>query len=137
VKVFLDSSVILAGLKSSSGASNLLLSLSQKRKIQALTSYLVLEEVKRNISKKFSEKELIKLSNWLKNAKPKIVTLSESDIFLYKEVVATKDVHVLGGAHKVNAEFLATLDKKHLLKIRKNRRLPFKILTPGELINLL
>lgn len=123
---------------SKTGGSAVLLGLSEKGKLKVTSSNFVLIEVKRNIKKKLSERQLIAFGQWLKKAKPQVVAVSQNEIESYKKIVASKDAHVLAGAAKTKAKYLVTLDKKHLLKInRKKTILPFKILTPGDLINLL
>lgn len=138
MKVFLDASVILAGLASKTGGSNVLLQLSEKGRLKAVTSNLVLEEIKRNIKKKFGERQLVAFAEWLRKTKPKVVAVNEKEIESYKEIVASKDAHVLAAADKAKVKYLVTLDKKHLLSInQETTSLPFKILTPGDLVNLL
>jgi predicted nucleic acid-binding protein len=138
VKVFLDASVILAGLASEAGASRILLLLSETKKLSVAVSELVLEEVKRNIKKKFTEKELLSFASWLKKAKPQIITVNRREIESYNGIVISKDRHVLASTKKAEVKYLVTLDKKHLLKIDQEKAaLSFKILTPGELITLL
>lgn len=138
MKVFLNASVILAGLASATGGSGVLLALSEKKKIRATVSEIVLEEVKRNVRKKFGDQELLRLAAWLKHGKPQIVTVSNREIGSYKNIVASKDRHVLSAAQKSGVDVLATLDKRHLLKINQRKAaLPFNILTPGEIIRSL
>jgi predicted nucleic acid-binding protein len=138
VKIFLDASVILAGLASETGGSRVLLMQSETKKLSVVISELVLEEVKRNIEKKFSEKELLTFAAWFKRAKPQVIAVSKREIELYKKIITSKDAHILASTDKAKVKYLATLDKKHLLKIdHKKASLPFKILTPGELIHLL
>lgn len=138
MRVFFDASVLLAGLRSTTGGSSFLLLLSEKKKLNPVISRLVLEEIKRNIKKKFSKKELLRLAVWMKRARPKVVSITERDALVYKVLVPLKDTHVLAAANKTRAKYLVTLDKKHLLKIAQdNTNLSFKIVTPKELINLL
>lgn len=138
MKIFLDASVILAGLASETGGSRVLLLRSETKGLRVTVSEIVLEEVKRNIEKKFSERELLRFIEWLKKAKPQVVAVNRKEIELFKEIVASKDRHVLAAADKAEVKCLVTLDKKHLLKIdQKKAALPFKILTPGELIRLM
>lgn len=138
MKIFLDASVILAGLASETGGSKVLLSLSETGKLTVVVSALVLEEVKRNIEKKFSRRKLLRFASWLKKAKPQVVAVTPREIESYQGIVASKDKHVLAAAAKTRAKYLITLDKRHLLKIdNKKANLPFKILTPGELIKML
>ena len=138
MKIFLDASVILAGLASETGGSRVLLSLSEQKKIITVVSALVLEEVKRNIEKKFSERELLRFASWLKKAQPQVVAVRKREIESFREIVISKDRHVLASADKAEVNYLVTLDKKHLLIInQKKAPLSFSILTPGELITLL
>lgn len=139
MKIFFDTSVILAGLKSPTGGSGYLLQLSEKKKVKAILSELVLEEVKRNIKLKFAEDEFLRFVRWLREAKPLIVRFTnESEIKTYENITARKDAPVLAGANIAKVKFLVTLDKKHLLKLnQEDHNLPFQIVTPGELINLL
>lgn len=123
---------------SKTGGSAVLLLLSEKGGLKAMTSNLILEEVKRNIKKKLSERQLIKFAEWLSNAKPHVVAMRAKEIESYKDIVAAKDAHVIAAAAKAKVKYLVTLDKKHLLKINQEKTsLSFKILTPGDLINLL
>lgn len=138
MKIFLDASVILTGLASETGGSKALLMLSEKKKIGVVVSELVLEEVKGNVKKEFTEKELLSFASWLKKAKPQVIAVSKREIESYKEIVISKDRHVLASAKKAEVKYSVTLDKKHLLKIDQEKaNLLFKILTPGKLIQLL
>lgn len=137
MKVFFDSSVIIAGLKSASGGSRVTLVLAEKRKITPIVSPLVLKEVKRNVGRKFGKKELLKFASWLSKARPQIVSLFFREIAPYRRFVSAKDAHVLAGAVKAKVQFLLTLDRRHLLQLENESTLPFKVITPGELIRLL
>lgn len=132
-KVFLDSSVIIAGINSATGASSLILKLSKERKIIASVSEMVLQEVLRNIKKKLPEEILIKFLKYLAESNFKRVELEEEfEILKYQNITAEKDVHIIAAARKAKADYLITLDKKHLLKIKQ--KLPFKVVTPGEFL---
>lgn len=134
-KIFLDSSVLLAGLYSPKGGSAIILGRIKKKKLVGFISYSVIEETKRNIRKKFSLKLLAKLEEIIK-----IVNIQESfepkDILKYRRLVDPKDIHVLVFADSSRAEFLITLDKKHLkTKKLQKAKLPFKIVTPKEFLS--
>ena len=137
MKVFFDASVLLAGAKSKSGGSRVILQLAEKGKIDALTSRIVLEEVKRNLKKKFSQAASVSCARWLKATKPGVINVGEKEIRKYLGFVAAKDAHVLAAAKKGKAGFLVTLDKSHLLKLKAHPKIPFQILTPRELIKQL
>lgn len=133
VKVFLDSSVIIAGINSPTGASSLILKLSKESKIIASVSEIVLQEVLRNIKKKLPEEVFIQFLKYLSESNfEKIDFEEESEILQYQEITDTKDLHVIAAAYKAHADYLITLDKKHLLSLEQ--KLPFKIITPGEFI---
>lgn len=135
-KVFLDSSVIIAGINSAIGASQVILKLSEDRKIIASVSEIVLQEVMRNLKKKMSEDVLIQFFKYLTRSNfRKMEFEQESEILKYQGITNAKDIHIIAAAFKFKADYLVTLDKKHLLKLERNN-LPFKIVTPGEFLRI-
>lgn len=135
-KVFFNASVVLAGLKSPSGGSAKLLTWSRTKKIDGSISEIVLDEVIRNSHKIGFEEKRTKL--WLKSIfghihqAPKIETIKKYE----KVVIDEGDAHVLASCHELKANFLVTLDKKHLLILKKKIEW-LKIVTPGSLIEIL
>lgn len=137
MKVLLDASVIITGIHSKLSASQIILQLSQKGKIKAFVSSIILNEVVRNLNQKFPEKILRDFLRYLpKSNFKKIQFRDESEILKFQDKTAQKDIHVLAAAHKAGVNYLITLDKKHLLSL-KSDDLPFIIITPGEFINLM
>lgn len=134
-KVFFNASVILAGLRSPSGGSGKILKWGRQKKIKAIASEVILDEVLRNAARiGLSEDQVAK---------------SAKDIFLivpapgaslvknfHKISVNVGDSHVLAGSTETKANFLVTLDQKHLL-VLKDKIKKFKIVSPGELIEIL
>lgn len=57
----------------------------------------------------------------------------ESEILKYQGITDAKDIHIIAATFKSRAEYLVTLDKKHLLKL-EGEDFPFKIVTPGEFL---
>ncbi len=91
----------------------------------------------RNLNKKFSADHLSRFIGYLaKTNLRKIDFINEDEFERFKQMTADKDIHVLAGAAKAKADYLVTLDKKHLLIIKKSKLL-FLIITPGELIRLM
>lgn len=135
-RVFLDTSVILAGCASSTGASRIILDACFKGKVVPVVSRVILQECERNFLKKFSKKELLFFYRWLGKAPLVLEKLpAEEEIKKFYSLIATKDVHVLATAVQAKTEFLVTLDKKHFFTPKlKKAKLPLKILTPGELV---
>lgn len=133
-KVFLDSSVIIAGVNSVTGASQIILKLSKDRKIIASVSEIVLQEVMRNLKKKMPENVLIQFLEYLSKSNfRKVDFKEESEILKYQEITDAKDIHIIAATFKSKADYLVTLDKKHLLKLEREE-FPFKIITPGEFL---
>lgn len=114
-KIYFDASILFAALYSKTGGSYKLARLSEEKKIIALTSQTVIDEVKANI-KKFKEGQVdiglfIKKHNFYVR---EVVT--QDEIEAYKNIVAQKDAHVLVGAASTESDYLVTLDKKHINK---------------------
>lgn len=134
IKVFLDASVIIAGLYSPTGGSALILRLIEKNKIIGLTSQAVLGEVQRNVVKKMPEK--VKYYTELTyNGNITVLDYPDKkDVSLWYDVIEAKDAHVLASCVKSKADFLVTLDRKHFMLPDVQKEVPFKIVTPKELI---
>jgi len=133
--VFFNASVILAGLKSPNGGSAKLLNWVKENKIIGIISETVIEEVLKNTNKIFLTKEkALKLisQNFLVIKAP-----SKKFFYLFKDIVLDEgDIHLLVSTKNVKANFLVSLDKKHILSL-KNKIKDFKIVSPKELIEFL
>lgn len=66
LKLFIDASVFIAASASPVGGSAFILQACQKKLFQPVSTKLVLQEAKKNISQKLDEKTLIDSINWLK-----------------------------------------------------------------------
>lgn len=130
IKIFIDTSVLLAGLNSPQGGSAVILGMIKKRTVKGFVSSLVIKEVCRNLANKFPK---INQTEWIKfiakSNLEKVKINSENDIKRFRSFTVEKDVHVLAGAFLSHADYLISLDKKHLLSVN-NRSLPFKIYSP-------
>ncbi len=136
-KVFLDSSVIIAGINSATGASQIILKLAKDEKIMASVSEIVLQEVMRNLKKKMPKNVSIQFLEYLSQSNfRKVIFEQESEILKYHGTTEAKDVHIIAATFKSKANYLVTLDKKHLLKLER-KNFPFKIVTPGEFLKIL
>lgn len=134
MRVFFDTSVLIAGVKNKIGGSGFLLLLTEKGRIRAILSSLIIEETRRNLGTKLGQKATLEFVAWFAKTKPIIVQVSKAEIERYHKFVATKDAHVLAAAAKSKAQVLVTLDQKHLLSLRDKASFPFRILLPLELI---
>lgn len=131
--VLFNASVVLAGLKSPFGGSAKLLSWCKNKKIQGLISEVILDEIVRNTSRIGLSREVIKDLGSLFDIK---IAPQKENVDFFRGIVSDfGDAHVLASCREENADFLVTLDKKHLL-VLKNKVKAFKIISPGELIEM-
>lgn len=134
--VFFNASVILAGLYSPSGGSGKLLSWVKGGKISGLISEIVLDEVCRRAPKikqtsQRAKAEVTKIFFKITEA-PK-----QSIVSLFDRIIIDRgDSHVLASCSDNKADYLVTLDKKHLLILQK-KITEFHIVSPKELIEKL
>lgn len=135
VKIFLDASVIVAGIFSQTGASSYLFNLGRKKKVNLIVSQFVLDEASDNIIKKGGEKD--NFNYLLKNANLRI--FSANNLFLKnicEKIIHPKDAEVLADAILSKADYLLSLDKKHFFtKEVKEFADKTEILLPGEFVN--
>lgn len=134
IKVFLDSSALIAGVISSVGAARVLLVMSENGQIEAYISEQVIEESERSIARK-APHALSDLRQTLKDANPKIVPdpskkeIAEN-LYLIKD---RDDVAILLAAMKSKVDFLATHNRKHFLEDPKvAEKSGLRIGTPGD-----
>ena len=134
ISILADSSVVIAGIGSPTGASHLILELARKKKITVYTTSIILSEVIRNLKKKFPPQKATQFLQFLaKSNFSKIEFLSEKEVLEYSGITAKKDIHIVAAAYKGKVEYLVSLDKKHILSLR-SKKLPFSIVTPSEFL---
>lgn len=133
-KLFIDASVFIAGTISETGGSFVIFELCQKKGYKAVTSELVLEEVRKNIKSKLAINLLKRFYKLLTSLSLEVYP-SPEDIREYEKIIEPKDAHVLASAIESKSDYLITLDQKHFFtdKIKKTK-LPVKIVTPKEFI---
>ena len=133
-RLFLDSSVWLAGLGSPLGAAGWVLFLAESGEFEIITSEQVLAEVRRNIEVK-KIRHGARLDTILSRRKPFVLPrFKEPELLRWVFLVPPKDCHVLAGAFKSKADALISFDKEHILlpKVRASFQVP--ILSPGEFL---
>ena len=136
IKVFLDSSAVIAGIISSAGAARVLLVMSENGQIEAFISEQVIAESERSIARKVPD-ALPELRQTLKDASLKVVsnpTQEEIKENLYL-IADSDDVPILLAAMKAHVEYLATHNRKHFLDDPKvAEKSGIKIGTPGDVL---
>ncbi|WP_003545686.1 PIN domain-containing protein [Desulfotomaculum nigrificans] len=131
IRVFFDSSVLIAGLASPDGASNMLLVMCEMGFITPVISEKVVTEVIRNIERKLPRclphyHRLFKtLPFELADPTPELITQAQ-------KMINQKDADILAAAINAGVAYLVSLDK-HFLNIN----FPdcnIQICTPGDLL---
>ncbi len=134
--IFLDSSALIAGAISESGAAHVLLNLGESRDIVLTVSELVIIESERSIARK-SPSNLNDLRRLIKSANLQIVrdpSRKEVEAKLYL-INDPTDMPILVAAMKAKVDYLATHNRKHFLDNPKVAELSgLRIGTPGEVL---
>lgn len=134
--VLFNASVVLAGIRSSHGGSRVVLKWAYSRKIRGFISEIILDEALRHADKiTHSADELQKeISAYF----PHIVAAPPEALVkkMTGRVLDPGDAHLLATAKEHHAQFLVSLDKRHIL-ILKDKVGELTVVSPGELIALL
>ena len=134
--IFLDSSALIAGAISETGAAHVLLQLGESEDIFLTINEMVIVESERSVAKK-SPRNLNDLRSLIKTAKMKIVPdpsskKVEANLYLIED---PNDVPNLLAAMKAKVDYLATHNRRHFLDDPKvAERSGLKIGTPGDVL---
>jgi predicted nucleic acid-binding protein len=139
IKVFLDSSVIIAGLASRTGGSHEVLALVELGIITPYVSETVVSEVFRNLQKKLPG--CVDHFYTLFKALPfKMADPDDYDLERAKSLINEKDAPIMAAAMTAKVDWLLSLDK-HFLNEDWKGKVDFAVGTPGdflqELVSLL
>ena len=136
IKVFLDSSAVITGIISSSGAARVLLVMSENGQIETFISEHVIVESERSLARKVPT-ALPEFRQTIKDARPKIIqnpTQKEIEKNLYL-IADPEDVPILLAAMKAHVDYLATHNRKHFIDDPKvAERSGIRIGTPGDVL---
>lgn len=136
LRVFLDSSVIVAGVGSLAGAAGTVLDLCEAGMVEAVLSELVLTEVDRAVSAKLP-RLAPRLRSFLRLIKPTLAPEpNPSQVRASARLTHAKDAPILAAAKAAEADYLLTLDKKHFLSLRPEVKFQPLVLTPGEFLRV-
>ncbi len=134
--IFLDSSALIAGAISESGAAHILLNLGESKDIVLTVSELVILESERSMAKK-APSNLNDLRNLIRSSNLRIVdnpprTEVEANLYLIND---PNDVPILLAAMKAKVDYLATHKRKHFLDDPKvAERSGLRIGSPGDVL---
>lgn len=132
IRVFIDSTVFFAACASAVGASRLLLDKGFSGLFQLCFSSLVLLETEGNLSAKRPQA----LAQFIEY-RARITSISDPPVDLVRRalrVVAAKDAPIVAAAFFAGADYLLTLDQRHILAKTSEIAAEFSliVLTPGN-----
>jgi predicted nucleic acid-binding protein len=136
VNIFLDSSALVAGVISTTGAAHTLLMFGEDETIMLTVNEWVVGESEEALSRK-SPKNIKNLRNSLLSSKIQILPDPsdeeiQANLYLMDD---PDDIPVLLAAIKAKVDFLATHDRKHFLNDPKvAEKAGLKIGTPGDVL---
>jgi len=134
--IFLDSSALIAGAISESGAAHVLLNLGESQDIALTVSELVITESERAMAKK-APSNLNDLRSLIKSSNLRIVDNPakeevEANLYLIND---PNDVPILLAAMKARVDYLVTHNRKHFLDDPKVTEISgLRIGTPGDVL---
>lgn len=134
LKVFLDTSALIAGIASSRDAARAVLQLAEIGLIEVVVSRQVIVEADRNIEDKLPEM-LSEYREFIKLLAPILIDDPyQKDIKRYLTVINPDDAPILAAAMNANVDFLITWDRKHFIGKNIHIHSNLKIVTPGEFL---
>ena len=134
-RFLLDSSVILAGVASSAGASHALLTLGELGFIRLLTMEYIFLEIEKNIEAKFKKSlprylQVRTAIHWEFIPNPSL-----PDLLRWTSIIPVKDAPILAAAVSSVPARLVTLDTRHFIDDpRIAEQSGITIVTPGHLV---
>ncbi len=136
IKIFIDSSVLIAGVASVTGASATVLDLCEAKSIQMVISRQILVEADRNFSAKLPAL-LTQFRQFIRNLAPLMVE-DPPDVAVARAaaLIAEKDAAILAAAMEAKVDYLITLDKKHFLKPKVKECISLTICSPAEFLRM-
>jgi predicted nucleic acid-binding protein len=135
IKVFLDSSALISGVISSTGAARVLFVMSESGQIEAFISEHVITESERSLARKVPH-ALPEFRQTIRDAQPRIIhnpTQQVSDhLYLINDPA---DVPILLSAMKAKVNYLATHNRRHFLDDPTvAEKSGLRIGTPGDVL---
>lgn len=136
IKIFIDTSIILAACKSKSGGSSYIFMLCRKGKVQGYISRYVIYEAKTKSPSLLTQQEKKRLNFLLLQCKLIITSEPlEKDIQKCTKVIEKKDAPILAAAKSMNVHYLLTLNTKDFMKEKVKKWIhPIQIATPKDFL---
>lgn len=138
MKVFLDSSVIIAALLSPDGGSAQILEFCEAGILKGYISTDIKRECENVVKRKFPEAEA-NLGKLIKISRLKITKKIKPNLLRYAKdwIEYLQDSKILAAAKQTEVDYLLTLDIKHFIKDSGvSGKAHIKIFTPGDFLKL-
>lgn len=132
IKIFLDSSVIIAGLASKLGGSHQILLLTEHKIVVSLISEMVVQETLKAINRKMPQQYNLFYSLF-QRLPFQLIDPSEDDLKRALSMINEKDTPILAAAMTGKAEWLLSLDR-HFLVPNLTASTGINMGTPGDFI---
>jgi putative PIN family toxin of toxin-antitoxin system len=134
LRVFLDSSALIAGCISSTGGAQAILDLAEAGVLQVMISRQVQEECERTLTNK-AARALPVFRQILTSVQPEIQPDPSADqVKAAVSVIDTKDAPILAVAMASSADYVVTVDRKHFLAPNVAQQSGLRIGTPGDFL---
>lgn len=133
-RVFLDTSALIAGIVSATGAAREVLRLCEAGVVDLMISRQVLVEADRNISEKLPA-FVSDFRDWMNRMSPLLVEEpSKKEVVDAAQIIHAKDAPILAAAMNAEADYLISWNNRHFHKPSVIKAVRFKIVTPGEFL---
>jgi predicted nucleic acid-binding protein len=138
IRVFLDSTVLMAACISATGAGRELVLCGLRGEIELFISPLVVIESERNLRKK-APQALPFFDAFMEALSATVVAPSSDVVLEVAKLVALKDAPIVAAAMAAEAHFLASYDRKHLIGLRDLIQSNFgvQVVLPDEILKSL
>jgi len=133
-QVFIDTSALIAGILSPTGAAHEVLRLCEAHVVQAVMSRQVLIAADQNLADKLPA-IMLEYRAFLRHLAPHIVAdPPRASVERAKAIIHQNDAPILAAALLANVDYLVTWNTRHFQKKSVRDAAPFPIVTPGEFL---
>jgi putative PIN family toxin of toxin-antitoxin system len=134
IRAFVDADVLFSASYSSAGASREIIRLALRGHVQLIISDDVLDEAERNLASKYPETVEV-FEQTIDSVPFEKVSASPEQVQKAAKYTRSKDAHVVAAAIEAKADFLVSLDKRHLVGVPEvSKRSGIEIVFPADLL---
>ena len=133
-RVFVDTSALIAGIISTTGAAREVLRLCEAGIVDVFLSRQVLVEADRNLSEKLPAL-VEEFRDFMRKMAPVLLDdPSPKEVLRASRVIHHKDAPILAAAISADVDYLVSWNTRHFHKPSVMEAVRFKIVTPGEFL---